>query len=103
MRGPYISGMLTNSLTLFFRALKNSHSFGHEVLTACSYCQSFNDYALYALPPSLLEYIREIGFIGVRPFILHISTVPLFAYICFRPLHFQRLPKHTSVLSALAR
>jgi hypothetical protein len=40
-------------------------SFGHEVLTACSYCQSFNDYALYALPSAMLEYIREIGFIGV--------------------------------------
>jgi len=43
--------------SLYFR-------FGHEVLTACSYCHSFNDYALYALPSSLLEYIREIGFIG---------------------------------------
>jgi len=43
--------------SLYFR-------FGHQVLTACSYCQSFNDYSLYALPSPLLEFIREIGFIG---------------------------------------
>ena len=41
------------------------YSFGHDVLTSCSYCRSFNDYALYALPSALLEYVREIGFIGV--------------------------------------
>jgi len=59
---PYLDTLLKrlgsmDTRSLYFR-------FGHEVLTACSYCQSFNDYALYALPSSLLEYIREIGFIG---------------------------------------
>jgi len=40
--------------------------FGHNVLVACTYCQSFDDFALYALPRPLLAYIREIAFIGVR-------------------------------------
>jgi len=53
--------------------------FGHEVVTACSYCQSFNDYALYALPIALLEYIREIGFIGAL-------TLPTSSKAHLRPL-----------------
>jgi len=40
--------------------------FGHHVLTTCSYCQSFDDFALYAFPGPLLEYIREIAFVGVH-------------------------------------
>ena len=43
-------------------------SFGHHVLTTCSHCQSFDDFALYAFPGPLLEYIREIAFVGVRTF-----------------------------------
>ena len=58
------------SLRVFFYVagwfgLRTLDSFGHNVLTTCSYCQSFNDFALYALPTPLLEYIREIAFIGV--------------------------------------
>lgn len=40
--------------------------FGHNVLTTCTYCQSFEDFALYALPRPILSYIREIAFVGVR-------------------------------------
>ncbi|KAF8156855.1 hypothetical protein B0H34DRAFT_710809 [Crassisporium funariophilum] len=39
--------------------------FGHDVMIRCSYCQSFDDFALYAFPGALWEYIREIAFIGV--------------------------------------
>ncbi|KDR68364.1 hypothetical protein GALMADRAFT_257008 [Galerina marginata CBS 339.88] len=39
--------------------------FGHNVLTTCSYCNSFDDFALYAFPAPLLEYIREIAFVGL--------------------------------------
>jgi hypothetical protein len=40
--------------------------FGHNVVATCAYCQSFDDFALYALPRPLLAYIREMAFIGVR-------------------------------------
>ena len=52
--------------------------FGHQVLTTCSYCQSFDDFALYAFPGPLLEYIREIAFVGVcHPtiFTLHVEII----------------------------
>lgn len=45
---------------------------GHEVIASCFYCQSADDYTLYAFPTPLSEYIREIAFIGVsmkRPII----------------------------------
>jgi len=35
------------------------------VLTTCEHCKSTVDFALYALPTPLLEYIREIAFAGV--------------------------------------
>ncbi|KAF9566536.1 hypothetical protein CPC08DRAFT_682401 [Agrocybe pediades] len=53
--------------------------FGHEVLTTCSYCQSFDDYALYAFPAPLLEYIREIAFVGIM-------TLPKSRTAYLRPL-----------------
>lgn len=40
--------------------------FGHNVLTTCTYCHSFQDFGLYALPRAILSYIREIAFVGVR-------------------------------------
>lgn len=40
--------------------------FGHNVLATCTYCQSFGDFVLYALPRPFLAYLREIAFIGVR-------------------------------------
>lgn len=39
--------------------------FGHDVLTTCAHCKSTDDFALYAFPTPLLEYIREIAFAGV--------------------------------------
>lgn len=39
--------------------------FGHNVLTTCTYCHSFEDFALYALPRPVMSYIREIAFIGL--------------------------------------
>lgn len=43
----------------------SSRRFGHQVITSCSYCQSSDDYALYAIPAPFLEYTREIAFVGV--------------------------------------
>ncbi|KAF9527441.1 hypothetical protein CPB83DRAFT_396307 [Crepidotus variabilis] len=52
---------------------------GHNVLTSCIHCQSSNDFAIYALPIGLLQYIYEIAFIGL------LTTPPLqTAYL--RPL-----------------
>ncbi|KAH9477466.1 hypothetical protein JR316_0009681 [Psilocybe cubensis] len=53
--------------------------FGHDVLTTCSYCQSFDDFALYAFPSSLLEYVREIAFVGLL-------TLPKTPTAHFRPV-----------------
>ncbi|KAG5652502.1 hypothetical protein H0H81_004815 [Sphagnurus paluster] len=39
--------------------------FGHNVLATCTYCQSFEDFAMYALPRPLISYIREIAFVGL--------------------------------------
>jgi len=39
--------------------------FGHNVLATCTYCHSFEDFALYALPRPVMSYIREIAFIGL--------------------------------------
>ena len=55
--------------TVWLRFLKNR--FGHDALTTCSYCQSFNDFAIYAFPTPLLEYIREVAFIGVLSLLLY--------------------------------
>jgi hypothetical protein len=53
-------------------------SFGHEALATCEYCHSFGDFALYAFPGPLLEYIREIAFVGVsQSFSLYLKK-PLF-------------------------
>jgi hypothetical protein len=51
--------------------------FGHNVIATCTYCQSFDDFALYALPRPLLAYAREMAFIGVRAFISSISQYGL--------------------------
>ncbi|KIM42207.1 hypothetical protein M413DRAFT_129174 [Hebeloma cylindrosporum] len=53
--------------------------FGHHVLTTCSHCQSFDDFALYAFPGPLLEYIREIAFVGLL-------TLPKSSTAHLRPL-----------------
>jgi len=39
--------------------------FGHNVLSTCEYCHTYQDYALYALPRPLLSYVREIAVMGV--------------------------------------
>ncbi|THU96232.1 hypothetical protein K435DRAFT_664817 [Dendrothele bispora CBS 962.96] len=39
--------------------------FGHDVVTSCEFCSTFNDFALYAFPAPLLSYIREIALIGL--------------------------------------
>jgi hypothetical protein len=45
-------------------------------LTRFVYYQSFNDFALYALPTPLLEYIREFGFkLGCVFFISFLDSV----------------------------
>ncbi|KAJ3490261.1 hypothetical protein NLJ89_g11449 [Agrocybe chaxingu] len=53
--------------------------FGHDALTTCTHCHSYNDFALYAFPGPLLEYIREIAFIGI-------STLPNSSTSYLRPL-----------------
>ncbi|KAF5383280.1 hypothetical protein D9615_005049 [Tricholomella constricta] len=39
--------------------------FGHNVLATCTYCHSFEDFALYALPRPVMSYLREIAFLGL--------------------------------------
>ncbi|TDL22068.1 hypothetical protein BD410DRAFT_866167 [Rickenella mellea] len=39
--------------------------FGHTVLQDCIYCHTPNDFALYALPRPLLEYVRELAVVGL--------------------------------------
>lgn len=41
------------------------HRFGHDVLSSCHYCRSYDDFALYALPRPVLEYIREATVLGL--------------------------------------
>ncbi|KAF9057172.1 hypothetical protein BJ165DRAFT_13310 [Panaeolus papilionaceus] len=53
--------------------------FGHDVLSSCAYCHSFEDFALYALPGPLVQYIREIAFVGML-------TLPKSDAEHFRPL-----------------
>ncbi|KAF9457939.1 hypothetical protein BDZ94DRAFT_1227195 [Collybia nuda] len=60
---PEMEGLLRRLASFDTRSLYPR--FGHNVLTMCTYCQSFNDFALYALPRPLLSYIREIAFIGL--------------------------------------
>ncbi|KAG5353433.1 hypothetical protein J132_11256 [Termitomyces sp. J132] len=39
--------------------------FGHNVITTCSYCNSFQDFALYFLPRPIMSYLREAAFVGL--------------------------------------
>ncbi|KAL0958017.1 hypothetical protein HGRIS_000192 [Hohenbuehelia grisea] len=39
--------------------------FGQRVLQTCEYCQTYDEYALYALPGPLLAYIQEAALIGL--------------------------------------
>ncbi|KIM71348.1 hypothetical protein PILCRDRAFT_54875, partial [Piloderma croceum F 1598] len=39
--------------------------FGQSVLQDCEYCHTYDEYALYALPRPLLEYIRETVVVGI--------------------------------------
>jgi len=39
--------------------------FGQQVLQDCEYCKTFDEYALFALPGPVLQYIREAGVIGL--------------------------------------
>lgn len=61
---PEMDGLLRRLASFDTRSLYPR--FGHNVLATCTYCQSFNDFAFYALPRPFLSYIREIAFIGVR-------------------------------------
>jgi hypothetical protein len=40
------------------------YRFGQSVLQDCEYCHTYDEYALYALPRPLLEYIRETAVVG---------------------------------------
>ncbi|KAG6816346.1 hypothetical protein H0H87_006761 [Tephrocybe sp. NHM501043] len=46
--------------------------FGHNVIATCSYCHSFEDFALYFLPRPIISYIREMAFVGWHDVILTI-------------------------------
>lgn len=39
--------------------------FGHTVLQECEHCKTFDDYALFALPRALREYVREAVLVGL--------------------------------------
>jgi len=37
--------------------------FGHDSVELCDYCHSFTDFALFALPPAALTYVRTIALV----------------------------------------
>lgn len=39
--------------------------FGQDVLQDCEHCRTFDEFALFALPGALLEYIREAAVLGL--------------------------------------
>ena len=41
------------------------YRFGQSVLQDCEHCTVYDDFAFYALPGPLMEYIREIALLGV--------------------------------------
>ena len=49
----------------FMNLLVRINRFGHDTLSDCHYCRSINDFGLYALPRSLLEYVREASVLGL--------------------------------------
>jgi hypothetical protein len=42
-----------------------SHRFGHDAIQGCDYCQGFWDFALFALPAMLLDYLWHISVHGL--------------------------------------
>ena len=65
LRTLYVRYIALTCPFLFHQVFKRLCRFGHEVITSCVHCRSSDDYALYAFPTPLSEYIREIAFIGV--------------------------------------
>lgn len=41
------------------------HTFGHDALLNCSFCQDRNDYIMYMLPDVILQYCLTAGLIGI--------------------------------------
>ncbi|KAK7059738.1 hypothetical protein R3P38DRAFT_2837552 [Favolaschia claudopus] len=39
--------------------------FGHDVVSACDYCLSFDEFGLFAVPRALISYIFEVAVIGL--------------------------------------
>ena len=68
-RNIYVRFCLISSSDRIFVALTNPaympFRFGQSVLQDCEYCHAYDEYALYALPRPLLEYIRETAVVGI--------------------------------------
>ena len=42
-----------------------SHRYGHDTIQDCDYCQGFWDFALFALPAMLLDYMWHMSLYGL--------------------------------------
>ncbi|KAF8067757.1 hypothetical protein FPV67DRAFT_1415762 [Lyophyllum atratum] len=60
---PELDGLLRRLASFDVRTLYPR--FGHNVLATCTYCHSFEDFAVYALPRAVMSYIREVAFVGL--------------------------------------
>lgn len=58
MLGMPLSSRPLRWLNLFYR-------FGHDAISNCTDCQTFLQFALYALPIALLDYLRNIFLFGL--------------------------------------
>ncbi|THH30570.1 hypothetical protein EUX98_g3622 [Antrodiella citrinella] len=58
-----LESLLTRMSSFDFRTLYVR--FGQSVLQDCEYCTTYDEFALYALPGPLLEYVRETAFIAL--------------------------------------
>ncbi|KAH8101782.1 hypothetical protein BXZ70DRAFT_891280 [Cristinia sonorae] len=65
-----LESLLTRMSSFDYRTLYVRHGlpsplFGQSAMQDCEYCTSYDEFALYALPGPLLEYIRETAFLGL--------------------------------------
>ncbi|KAH8827637.1 hypothetical protein DL96DRAFT_1599740 [Flagelloscypha sp. PMI_526] len=60
---PTVDGLLKKLGSFEMRLLYVR--FGHDVVTMCEYCRGADEFAFFAFPGLLLQYIREIALVGV--------------------------------------
>ncbi|KAJ7192973.1 hypothetical protein GGX14DRAFT_593529 [Mycena pura] len=47
------------------RSSQTLRGYGHQVVSTCDYCRSFNEFGMFALPQALLSYIWAAAVIGI--------------------------------------